>query len=131
MCVDPIASYRVRRSEDLTTDRMKEKDAFFITWLTGQLRRYLPQLVDQTHAAWTRLPHLAFRREERFVATQLLPGAAPIGAAAPGWGGSPNAANSQRPLRSCWDAHDSRQSTHRQGTPCVKPSRHSVSPPSR
>ena len=35
-----------------------------IARLTGQLRCYLPEPVDEANAAWARLRHLGARREE-------------------------------------------------------------------
>ena len=64
VCVQPAASAWARRSEDLTTDKTDDKDAVLIARLTAQLRCYLPEPVDQTNAAWTRLRHLGSRREE-------------------------------------------------------------------
>jgi hypothetical protein len=64
VCVQPAASSWARKSEDLTTDKTDDKDAVLIARLTGQLRCYLPEPVDQANAAWTRLRHLGSRREE-------------------------------------------------------------------
>jgi transposase len=44
------------RREDLTVDKTDDKDAVLIARLTGQLRCYLPEPVDET---WGRLRHLA------------------------------------------------------------------------
>ena len=61
VCVQPAASAWARKSEDLTTDKTDDKDAVLIARLTGQLRCYLPEPVDQT---WARLRHLGTRREQ-------------------------------------------------------------------
>ena len=61
VCVQPAASAWARKSEDLTTDKTDDKDAVLIARLTGQLRCYLPEPVDQT---WARLRHLGSRREQ-------------------------------------------------------------------
>ena len=64
VCVQPAASSWARKSEDLTTDKTDDKDAVLIARLTAQLRCYLPEPVDESNAAWTRLRHLGDRREE-------------------------------------------------------------------
>jgi len=64
VCVQPAASSWARKSEDLTTDKTDDKDAVLIARLTAQLRCYLPEPVDESNAAWTRLRHLGGRREE-------------------------------------------------------------------
>jgi transposase len=64
VCVQPAASSWVRKTEDLTTDKTDDKDAVLIARLTGQLRCYLPEPVDEEHATWARLRHLGGRREE-------------------------------------------------------------------
>jgi hypothetical protein len=64
VCVQPAASSWARKSEDLTTDKTDDKDAVLIARLTGQLRCYLPEPVDESNATWTRLRHLGTRREE-------------------------------------------------------------------
>ena len=64
VCVQPAASSWARKSEDLTTDKTDDKDAVLIARLTGQLRCYLPEPVDEANANWTRLRHLGARREE-------------------------------------------------------------------
>ncbi|GAB2767140.1 hypothetical protein GCM10027039_30580 [Terrabacter koreensis] len=64
VCVQPAASSWARKSEDLTTDKTDDKDAVLIARLTGQLRCYLPERVDDANATWTRLRHLGSRREE-------------------------------------------------------------------
>lgn len=64
VCVQPAASSWARKSEDLTTDKTDDKDAVLIARLTAQLRCYLPEPVDEDHAAWTRLRHLGTRRED-------------------------------------------------------------------
>jgi len=51
----------VGKSEDLTFDKTDDKDAVLIARLTGQLRCYLPEPVDET---WGRLRHLGTRREQ-------------------------------------------------------------------
>ena len=61
VCVQPAASAWARKSEDLTTDKTDDKDAVLIARLTGQLRCYLPEPVDET---WARLRHLGTRREQ-------------------------------------------------------------------
>jgi len=48
----------------LTFDKTDEKDAVLIARLTGQLRCYLPEPVDET---WGRLRHLGARREQLIV----------------------------------------------------------------
>ncbi len=50
-----------RKTEDLTTDKTDDKDAVLIARLTGQLRCYVPEPVDET---WGRLRHLGARREQ-------------------------------------------------------------------
>ncbi|GAA2027738.1 hypothetical protein GCM10009740_16750 [Terrabacter terrae] len=64
VCVQPAASSWARKSEDLTTDKTDDKDAVLIARLTGQLRCYLPEPVDEANATWTRLRHLGTRREQ-------------------------------------------------------------------
>ena len=61
VCVQPAVSSWARRTEDLTTDKTDDKDAVLIARLTGQLRCYLPEPVDET---WGRLRHLGVRREQ-------------------------------------------------------------------
>ncbi len=50
-----------RKSEDLTFDKTDDKDAVLIARLTGELRCYLPEPVDET---WGRLRHLGTRRAQ-------------------------------------------------------------------
>jgi len=61
VCVQPMQTSWARRSEDLTFDKTDDKDAVLIARLTGQLRCYLPEPVDET---WGRLRHLGARREQ-------------------------------------------------------------------
>ena len=61
VCVQPLQTSWARRSEDLTFDKTDDKDAVLIARLTGQLRCYLPEPVDET---WGRLRHLGARREQ-------------------------------------------------------------------
>jgi transposase len=61
VCVQPLQTSWARRSEDLTVDKTDDKDAVLIARLTGQLRCYLPEPVDET---WGRLRHLGARREQ-------------------------------------------------------------------
>jgi hypothetical protein len=61
VCVQPAISAWVRKTEDLTSDKTDDKDAVLIARLTAQLRRYLPEPVDET---WARLRHLGSRREQ-------------------------------------------------------------------
>ena len=61
VCVQPAVSAWVRKTEDLTSDKTDDKDAVLIARLTGQLRCYLPEPVDET---WGRLRHLGTRREQ-------------------------------------------------------------------
>jgi transposase len=61
VCVQPTVTSWARKSEDLTTDKTDDKDAVLIARLTGQLRCYLPEPVDET---WGRLRHLGTRREQ-------------------------------------------------------------------
>ena len=61
VCVQPAISAWVRKTEDLTSDKTDDKDAVLIARLTGQLRCYLPEPVDET---WGRLRHLGARREQ-------------------------------------------------------------------
>jgi transposase len=61
VCVQPMLSSWARKSEDLTTDKTDDKDAVLIARLTGQLRCYLPEPVDET---WARLRYLGNRREQ-------------------------------------------------------------------
>jgi transposase len=60
VCVQPALSSWARKTEDLTSDKTDDKDAVLIARLTGQLRCYLPEPVDET---WGRLRHLGARRE--------------------------------------------------------------------
>jgi transposase len=55
-----------RRVEDLTGDKTDEKDAVLIARLTGQLRCYQPEPVDES---WARLRHLGTRREQLIAET--------------------------------------------------------------
>ena len=64
VCVQPMLNSWARRSEDLTFDKTDEKDAVLIARLTGQLRCYIPEPVDET---WGRLRHLGARREQLIV----------------------------------------------------------------
>src|SRR5215207_1028415 len=64
VCVQPMQTSWARRSEDLTFDKTDEKDAVLIARLTGQLRCYLPEPVDET---WGRLRHLGARRDQVIV----------------------------------------------------------------
>ncbi len=61
VCVQPLQMSWARRSEDLTFDKTDDKDAVLIARLTGQLRCYIPEPVDET---WGRLRHLGARREQ-------------------------------------------------------------------
>jgi transposase len=61
VCVQTLQTAWARRSEDLTFDKTDDKDAVLIARLTGQLRCYLPEPVDET---WGRLRHLGARREQ-------------------------------------------------------------------
>ena len=61
VCVQPATSAWARKTEDLTSDKTDDKDAVLIARLTGQLRCYLPEPVDET---WGRLRHLGTRREQ-------------------------------------------------------------------
>jgi transposase len=61
VCVQPTVSSWSRRAEDLTVDKTDEKDAVLIARLTGQLRCYIPEPVDET---WSRLRQLGARREQ-------------------------------------------------------------------
>jgi transposase len=61
VCVQPTLTSWARRSEDLTSDKTDENDAVLIARLTAQLRRYVPEPVDET---WGRLRHLGARREQ-------------------------------------------------------------------
>ena len=60
VCVQTLQTVWARRSEDLTFDKTDDKDAILIARLTGQLRCYVPEPVDET---WGRLRHLGARRE--------------------------------------------------------------------
>jgi hypothetical protein len=62
--VQPLQTSWARRSEDLTFDKTDDKDAVLIARLTGQLRCYLPEPVDET---WGWLRHLGARREQLIV----------------------------------------------------------------
>jgi transposase len=64
VCVQPMQTSWARRSEDLTVDKTDDKDAVLIARLTGQLRGYIPEPVDET---WGRLRHLGVRREQLIV----------------------------------------------------------------
>ncbi len=58
----PTVSSWSRRAEDLTVDKTDEKDAVLIARLTGPLRCYIPEPVDET---WSRLlRQLGSRREQ-------------------------------------------------------------------
>ena len=46
--VQPMVTSWARRSEDLTVDKTDDKDAVLIARLTGQLRCYIPEPVDET-----------------------------------------------------------------------------------
>jgi transposase len=61
VCAQPMETSWARRSEDLTSDKIDEKDAVLIARLTGQLCCYVPEPVDET---WGRLRHLGARREQ-------------------------------------------------------------------
>jgi transposase len=61
VCVQPLQMSWARRSEDLTFDKTDDKDAVLIARLSGQLRCYIPEPVDET---WGRLRHLGARREQ-------------------------------------------------------------------
>jgi len=61
VCVQPALSSWARKTEDLTTDKTDDKDAVLIARLSGQLRCYLPEPVDEI---WGRLRHLGTRREQ-------------------------------------------------------------------
>jgi transposase len=61
VCVQPMQTSWARRAEDLTHDKTDEKDAVLIARLTGELRCYEPEPVDET---WARLRHLGSRREQ-------------------------------------------------------------------
>ena len=50
VCVQPVVTSWVRRTEDLTCDKTDEKDAVLIARLTAQLRCYIPGPVDETWA---------------------------------------------------------------------------------
>jgi transposase len=60
VCVQPMVTSWARRAEDLTFDKTDDKDAVLIARLTGQLRCYIPEPVEE---AWSRLRHLGARRE--------------------------------------------------------------------
>jgi transposase len=64
VCGQTLQTGWARRSEDLTFDQTDDKDAVLIARLTGQLRCYLPEPVDET---WGRLRHLGVRREQLIV----------------------------------------------------------------
>jgi transposase len=64
VCVQPLISSWARRGEDLTFDKTDDKDAVLIARLTGQLRCYVPEPVDET---WGRLRHLGTRRAQLVV----------------------------------------------------------------
>ena len=64
VCVQPMQTSWARRSEDLTVGKTDDKDAVLIARLTGQLRCYVPEPVDET---WGRLRHLGARREQLIV----------------------------------------------------------------
>ena len=61
VCVQPALSSWARKTEDLTSDKTDDKDAVLIARLSGQLRCYLPEPVDEI---WGRLWHLGVRREQ-------------------------------------------------------------------
>jgi transposase len=60
VCVQPLVTSLLRRTEDLTCDKTDDKDAVLIARLTSQLRCYVPEPVDET---WARLRHLGTRAE--------------------------------------------------------------------
>jgi transposase len=62
VCVQPALSSWARKTEDLTSDKTDDKDAVLIARLSGQLRCYLPEPVDEI---WGRLRHLGTRREQQ------------------------------------------------------------------
>ena len=64
VCVQTLQTAWARRSEDLTFDKTDDKDAVLIARLTGQLRCYILEPVDET---WGRLRHLSVRREQLIV----------------------------------------------------------------
>jgi transposase len=64
VCVQPMQTSWARRSEDLTFDKTDDKDAILIARLTGQLRCYIPEPIDETAG---RLRHLGARREQLIV----------------------------------------------------------------
>jgi transposase len=64
VCVQTLQTSWARRSEDLTFDKTDDKDAVLVARLTGQLRCYIPEPVDET---WGRLRHLGARREQLIV----------------------------------------------------------------
>jgi transposase len=66
VCVQSAVSSWSRRVEDLTEDKTDEKDAVLIARLTGQLRCYLPEPVEES---WARLRHLGVRREQLIAET--------------------------------------------------------------
>jgi transposase len=66
VCVQSAVSSWSRRVEDLTDDKTDEKDAVLIARLTGQLRCYQPEPVDES---WARLRHLGARREQLIAET--------------------------------------------------------------
>jgi transposase len=66
VCVQSAVSSWSRRVEDLTEDKTDEKDAVLIARLTGQLRCYEPEPVDES---WARLRHLGIRREQLIAET--------------------------------------------------------------
>jgi transposase len=59
VCVQPLMSSWARRAEDLTFDKIDDKDAVLIAPLAAQLRCYLPEPADEI---WGRLRHLGVRR---------------------------------------------------------------------
>jgi transposase len=50
VCVQPMVGSWSRRAKDLTVDKTDEMDAVLIARLTGQLRCYIPEPVDETWA---------------------------------------------------------------------------------
>ena len=66
VCVQSAVSSWSRRVEDLTEDKTDEKDAVLIARLTGQLRCYQPEPVEES---WARLRHLGTRREQLIAET--------------------------------------------------------------
>jgi transposase len=60
VCVQPLVTHIAREQEDYTRNKSDERDAVLIARLTGELRCYRPERLDEE---WATLRHLGRRRE--------------------------------------------------------------------